>query len=191
MLQTIHLHGAARARFGGPFRLDVRDAAEAVRALSFQLTGFRDMLVEGHWRVVRGPVENGGDLDLDSLNLAIGRARELHFIPVPELAAKSGIGKVLAGVALVAASFIPGLNVTVAGAIFSLGLSVGLGGVSQLVAKTPKQGEMKEREAKPATKLFNGPVNLTEPGNPYPLALGRKVRVGSVVGQAGLTTEQL
>jgi predicted phage tail protein len=191
-MHTIHLHGAAAERFGPRFRLDVRDCPEAIRALSMQLKGFRDFIQDRDWRVVRGPLARNRELDLQSIGTAIGAARELHLIPVPSGSASGkGIGKILAGIALVAVSFVPGLNVAVAGAIFSLGVSVGLGGLSQVLAKTPKMTDVKDREESPASSLFNGPVNLTEPGNPYPIALGRKVRTGSVVAQAGLSTEQL
>ena len=194
-MHVIHLHGAARERFGGPFRLDVRDAPEAVRALGYQLGGFREFVAASDWRVVRGPLEKGRELDVESLGLAIGRAGELHLIPVPAGSKDGGIGKILAGVALVAASFVPGLNAIAGGALasglFSLGVSAGLAGISQALAKTPKQTEVEDREESPASALFNGPINLTEPGNPYPIALGRKVRTGSVVAQAGLSTEQL
>lgn len=57
-------------------------------------------------------------------------------------------------------------------------------------AKTPKQTGVDEREENKASSLLNGPVNLTESGNPYPIALGRNVRTGSVVVDAALTTEQ-
>lgn len=186
MPSTIHLHGAARARFGGPFRLDVTDAAEAVRALCRQLPGFRAFLRAGDWRVRRGEV----DLDLESLRLPIGRARVLHLIPMAAGAGKGkGIGKIVAGVALVAASFIPGLNVTVAGVLFSSGLSVGLAGVSSLIAPTPRVQSYKDRERAPGSALFNNTVQMTEPGSPLPLALGREVRAGSIVPSIGLTAE--
>jgi predicted phage tail protein len=191
-MHTIYLHGAAAERFGGTFRMDVRDCPEAIRALSGQLKGFREFVSDRDWRIVRGPLAKNRELDLQSLGTAIGSARELHLVPVPAGSAKGkGIGKIVAGIALVAASFIPGLNVAVAGALFSLGVGVGLGGLSQVLAKTPKMTDVDDREENKASSLYNGPVNLTEPGNPYPIALGRKVRTGSVVAQAGLSTEQL
>ena len=187
MLQTIHLHGAAKKRFGGPFRLDVRDTAEAVRALC-QIPGFKKFVESADWRIVRGKLKRGYEIGEDAVRLAIGAAGELHFIPLPAGSGKKGkgIGKIVAGIALIALSFIPG-----AGLLLMVGVSVALAGVSTLMAKTPRTQDYNDREAKPASKLFNGPVNLTEPGNPYPIAYGRKVRTGSVVAAAGLSTEQL
>ncbi len=191
-MHLIVLHGAARTKFGGPFKLDVRDALEAVRALSAQLPGFRAFITDRSWRVVRGPLAKNRELDLDSLSTAIGRAGEIHFIPAPSGSASGkGAGKIILGVALVAASFVVGPASAFAAPLFGLGVSVGLAGISQVLAKTPKMTDVDDREEKPASSLFNGPVNLTEPGNPYPIALGRKVRTGSVVAQAGLSTEQL
>jgi predicted phage tail protein len=188
MKHTIHLHGAAKKRFGGPFRLDVRDTTEAVRALC-QIPGFKDFVEGADWRIVRGKLKRGQEIGEDALRLAIGAAGELHLIPLPIGSGKKGkgIGKIVAGVALIVLSaFTAG-----AGTMLLMGLSIVAAGVSTLTAKTPQTKDYNDREAKPASKLFNGPVNLTEPGNPYPIAYGRKVRTGSVVAAAGLSTEQL
>jgi predicted phage tail protein len=186
MLQTIYLHGAAKKRFGGPFRLDVRDTAEAVRALCL-IPGFKKFVEGADWRIVRGKLKRGQEIGEEAIRLAIGKAGELHLIPLPAGSGKKGkgIGKIIVGVALVVLSFWTG------GATLMLGLSMIAAGVSTLTAKTPQTKDYNDREAKPTSKLFNGPVNLTEPGNPYPIAYGRKVRTGSVVAAAGLSTEQL
>lgn len=55
----------------------------------------------------------------------------------------SAAGQLAIGAGLVAASFVPGLNVFVAGALFSAGLGIGLGAAAQAFApglKTPKSG---------------------------------------------------
>jgi predicted phage tail protein len=195
-MHTIHLHGAAAERFGGPFRMDVRDAPEAIRAIAMQRADFLPFLRQAHWRVIRGPLEKGAELDEQSFGLAIGRAGEIHLIPVPAGSVSGkGVGKIIAGIGLVALSF-TGVGALAGGAIgtglFGLGVSVGLAGISQVLAKTPVATDINEFENQPASKLFNGTgPNLTEPGHPYPLALGRIVRTGSVVAQIGLTTEQL
>lgn len=200
-MHTIVLHGAAAERFGGPFILDVRDCREALRAIGCQRPAFIEMLKQSDWRIHRGPLDKGADLDEQSIGMAIGRAGELHLIPVAAGSVNGkGIGKIVAGVALVALSFtgvgaaIGGVayGATISAAAFGLGASIALGGVAMLLAKTPQASNPNDREAEPGSKMFNGTgPNLTEPGHPYPLALGRIVRCGSVVGQVGLTTEQM
>ena len=209
MMTAIHLHGAAKERFGGPFMLDVRDAPEAVRALGSQIKGFLQFVRDAEWRILRGRPEWNQELDEATLSLAVGRAGELHFIPVPSGSKNSGVGKIVLGVALVAAAFVfapaaaAGAGVLGAelGATAFLGITYGqialfgaalvFSGVSQLLAGTPSQPDYGKRERTQPSALFNGPVNLTEPGNPWPLAYGRKVRVGSVVVNAGIYSEQL
>lgn len=192
MLTTITLHGAA-ARFGGPFRLDVRDPRQAVRALCLQLKGFREFLAAGEWRVTRarglGPAARQRMIGEDELGVALGRDGALHFIPMPIGSKNGGIGKIILGAALITASFFVGGPV--GSVLFSIGVSSALAGVSQLVAPSPKVKDYGDREENPASRLFNGAVNLTEPGNCFPLALGRRVRTGSLVAQEGLSTEQL
>lgn len=194
MLTTVVLHGAAATRFGGPFRLDIRNAAEAVRTLCQQIKGFRQFVEAGEWRVIRGDFQRGVELGETMLQMPVGRVPEIHLVPMPIGSKNGGIGKVLVGVALVAASFaIPGSTPFLAAAgqaVFGFGLSVGLAGVASLIAPSPKVQNYGDRERQKPSALFNGPVNLTEPGAARPLAYGFKVRTGSVVISAGISTEQ-
>ncbi len=58
---------------------------------------------------------------------------------VPRMAgAKNGIWQVVAGAALIGASFIPGLNAVAAAVLFSAGTSMALGGVAQMLTPVPK-----------------------------------------------------
>ncbi|XKE45761.1 hypothetical protein LG302_01050 [Halomonas organivorans] len=198
-MKAIHLHGHLGGRFGGPFSLDVRDPAEAVRALSSQLPGFREVLAEGDWQVVRGPLDAGEPLDEAGLALGLAEGGELHLLPaVAGAGGDSGLGKVIAGVALVAAAgaFIPataaiagvGVQSTVAG----LGISMALGGVAQMLAPSPQVGDYgsRERPDQRPSFLFDGPVNTSTQGLPVPLVYGR-VRAGSVVISAGMNAEEI
>src|SRR5690242_15349739 len=100
MMRTIVLHGALAARFGTSFELDVKNPSEAIRALILQLRGFRQMLREGDFKVIRAREHVADSLDLDELKLRLGRANEIHIVPVIAGSA-SGWGKVLAGVAII------------------------------------------------------------------------------------------
>lgn len=196
-MHEIHLHGSL-ARFGGPFSLSVRDGAEAIRALSTQLDGFRETLAAGDWQIVRGSPETGAALDEQDLTLALGGARELHIMPALQGAGGGGgVGKVLAGAAVIGASFlVPGAGVFGAGILTKGGLAafgsaMALGGVSMMLAPTPKS-QYSERETpdQRPSFLFNGPVNASTQGLPVPLIYGR-VRVGSVVVSAGMSAEEM
>lgn len=197
MLRKIVLHGRLGKVFGRSFMLDVASPAEALRALTLQLKGFRSHLREGHYRVVRGSLRTGRDLDLDECKIGLGRAPALHIVPVVAGSAK-GLGKILAGVALVAlAVFLPvtsfaigsfaiGVNATIG----AIGVSLALGGISQLLAPSPKlQGGSAQADRKDSF-LFGGQENVITQGGPVPCVYGQFL-VGSVVISAGLDVEQL
>lgn len=188
-MKEIHLHGSL-AHFGERFALDVRDPAEAVRALGIQLPGFREAIEADSWHVIRGPLEDGDSLDEDGLTVALGNQNEIHILPAIE-GAGDGAGKVIGGIALIGASFIPGLNAAVATGLLGMGTSMALGGVSMMLAPSP-QSNYDERES-PAERpsfLFDGPVNTSTQGLPVPVIYGR-IRTGSIVVSAGITAEEL
>lgn len=193
----LHLHGSLKARFGGPFSLAVRDAAEALRALCAQLEGFRHALADGEWQVVRGNEETGTALDEHSLTLSLGKAEELHFLPALQGAGSNGVGKALGGAALIGASFlVPGAGVFGAGiitqgAVAGLGVSLALGGVSMMLAPSPQSNYSdRERPDQRPSFLFDGPVNTSTQGLPMPVIYGR-IKTGSIVISAGMTAEEL
>lgn len=100
MMRTILLHGALAAQFGTSFDLEVRSPAEAVRALIVQIKGFRQAIRDGHYRVLKSRPDVAHSLDLEDLKLRLGRANEIHIVPVIAGAANTW-GKILAGVAIV------------------------------------------------------------------------------------------
>ena len=79
-MRDIILHGHLAQRFGTKHTLSVESAAEAVKALSVLRPGFRDVIRQGEYRVVRGDVDDGLNLSIDALHMRLG-SRELHFIP--------------------------------------------------------------------------------------------------------------
>lgn len=219
MTTAIFLHGAA-GKFGGPFHLEVRDPGEAMRALMKLVKGFRAVIADGEWKIIKGPVqkavEQGRDVDVSELSIAFGHAREMHLVPVLAGAKKAGIGKVIAGVVLVAATFATagaagafapgaaGLGATFGAAaaptgfaityanVAMFGASLVLGGISQMLAGSPKaqSASMREDPTQRVNSLFSGPVNVGELGQCVPLAYGPRIMCGSVVPSAALVTEQ-
>lgn len=222
---AVHLHGAARRRFGGPYQLDIASPAEALRALILLLPGFKDMVAAGEWKVVKGPLRGalaeGRDLEPETLPMLMGAKRELHLVPVPTGAKRGGMGKIIAGVALLAVTVATagaagafsaggaGLGATFGSATAATGgfaitygnvammsASLILGGLSQRFAANPRISDPKLREdpsQRTTSGQFNGPVNLGELGQPVPITISGPdgVLVGSIVGSAGLTTEQV
>jgi len=220
-MTAIYLHGAAAAQFGPRFDLDVRSPAEAFHALCRMKRGFKEFVAAADWRVIKGPTKSAISQDRDcceaELKFGFGRHTEMHVVPVMGGAGKGkGIGKIVAGVAIVALGiFTGGIGIGgVAGGIafgaeaaaaatvgisassmVLAGLSIVLGGVSQLLAGNPKAAKVQDREdvTQRQASLFNGPINTGELGSTIPVCYSdsRGVLVGSIVLSAGMTTEQI
>mgnify|MGYP003334828541 FL=1 len=150
---TIRLLGEAGRKFGRRFQLAVKTPAEAVRALSLQIPGLREYLIESGehgiaWRVVTDHAEG---LTEEQLLWPMSKRLVLAPIPTGRGGQGMGLGAIITGVALIAfAILVPGLGGGVAATIFgtqfsatalsvgAIGLSMIFGGVAQLLTPTPK-----------------------------------------------------
>lgn len=110
----------------------------------------------------------------------------IHIVPRMEGAKHGGLFQVIAGVALIGVSFIPGLNVAVwAGAAatwsslaFSIGASMLLGGVAQMLTPQPKAPSMHSADNGKQNTYFSSLENMVAQGNPLPVLYGEML-VGS------------
>jgi predicted phage tail protein len=156
---TIRLLGEAGRRYGRKFQLAVKTPAEALRALCLQIPGLRQYLLASgdkgiDWRVVTDHAEG---LDEDQMLWPL--SKRLVLAPLP--AGRGGVGKIIAGVALVTVAilFAPagallglgggltlfgaGLGAAAATGIASIGVSLIFGGVADLLTPTPKMPNVK------------------------------------------------
>ena len=151
---TIRLIGEAGRRFGRKFQLAIKTPAEGLRALMLQLPGLREYLLESGdkgvaWKVITDHSPEG----IEEEQLLWPISQRLVLAPVP--AGRGGVGKIVAGVALVAfAILVPGIGATAAtifgtqfGAVSlgigAVGLSMIFGGVADLLTPTPKMPNVK------------------------------------------------
>lgn len=194
---TVLLYGFLGQRFGRVHRYDAHSPAEAVRALSVTLPGFRQALIDGGaYRVLRGGREALGAEDI----VAPHSARDtLRIVPVVAGAGR-GVGQILLGAALIGLSFVPGLSTiqiatingvthTAASMISGLGTSLIFSGIAQALTRTPKSQQVEAVSNKPSY-AFDGAVNTAAQGNPVAVCYGRLI-VGSQVVSAGLSVEQI
>lgn len=190
-MKIIHLHGALGSQFEGPFSLDVRDPAEAVRALGTQLPGFRSEIESGNWHVLRGPLDAEDDLDEEGLVVALGQASEVHILPAVEGA--GGWFNVIAGAALIAVAWWNPAGWAAGTAMMAgaAGAAMAVGGIVQLTTSlSGSDYDQRERPDQRPSFMFDGPVNTSTQGLPVPVIYGR-VRVGSVVISAGMNSEEM
>lgn len=188
MLKTIRVYGRL-ARFLGQrvFEASVSSAAEAVRFLLANFPHLEPELSHGHYRVTADRYQLGED----ELHHPFGQ--EIRIIPV--VAGAGVVGRIVAGVALVALSFIlaPVVAPWVASAALGIGTSLVLGGVAQLLTPVPRapkaSGTDSEKDPR-RSYSFSGVQNTSRQGVPVPIVYG-EAYVGSVVISAGIDTVQV
>lgn len=193
-MKTIILLGELGKRYGRKHLLDVKSPAEAVRALCANFKDFAAFVSASSDRNVGYRVLNKRD-DVGEDELHNPASQRITIAPVIAGAGGS-VGKILLGAALIAASFfVPGLaavalfgTTTLATVAFSVGVSLALGGVAQMLAPQPKfEGPQEEQQP---SYVFNGAVNTSAQGQPVPVGYGRML-VGSAVISAGISVEDI
>lgn len=193
MLRKIKLYGPLAKFIGKRVLLaDISTAAEAIRFLIANWPQVEQHMAQYSYRVVVG----GDDLalgdDPEQLHHPIGRA-EISVIPV--VAGSGPVGRIIAGVALVAASFaIPGsaafLGIGLKSLTAGIGLSLTLGGVAQLLMPMPTMPDMDSASDPRRSYSFSGIQNTSRQGVPVPIVYGETL-VGSVVISAGIDIVQV
>ena len=195
MLRKIKLYGQL-AKFIGRrvLEADVATAAEAVRMLVANFPGLEQHMADQHYRVTVGTY----DLDETEIHDPAGQ-QEIKIVPV--IAGAGAVGRIILGVALIAASFFTagatigllGLAAPVAlSTVFAgLGASLLLGGVAQLLTPVPKVPQGPDTDNDPRkTYNFSGIQQTSRQGVPVPAVYGLTL-VGSVVISAGTDTVQV
>ena len=144
MLRKIKLYGKL-AKFIGKrvLHADVASAAEAVQFLVTNWPQLERHMADQHYRVSVGSY----DLAESELHDPAGQ-QEIKIVPV--VVGAGTAGRIIAGIALIALAFIPGVGTVAATAaaaahlsivgtaLFGLGASLVLGGVAQLLTPVPK-----------------------------------------------------
>lgn len=214
MLREIRIYGQL-AKFVGKrkFWAAVDSAAEAVRFLIANFPGLEAHMCEPgrNYQVMIGDYALGEE----DLHGPTGKS-VISFIPVIGGAGNNPVTRIFTGVLLVGlAIFTGGATIgllglaapfAIAPVIAGIGISLVLGGVSQLLSPTPiisaqsasggfsggnynsgtRQTEMDPQKS----YSFSGIQNTSRQGVPVPLIYGETI-VGSVVISAGIDTEQV
>lgn len=190
MMRKIKLYGSlAKFLKRKVFQADVQTAAEAVRFLVCNFPAVEKHMADQHYKVSVGTYE----LEEKELHHPAGM-QEIKIIPVVAGAGGSA-GRIIAGVALIALSFIsvggaPLLGTIGAKLAFGVGASLVLGGVAQLLSPVPTLDSGANSNKDPRKSYsFSGIQNVSRSGTPVPIVYGETL-VGSVVVSAGIDTER-
>lgn len=194
---TVILYGFLAEQYGKRHMLAIKTPAEAIRALSANYPGFKQKIAQSayEYRVLVGKENRATEHGIH-----LPATHTIKIVPLV-LGSGPGLGRVIAGAALIAASFyLPGttylsaassLSYSLAGGASSVGFLLALGGVSQMLFAPPKaNANASERPENLPSYAFNGPINTTGQGNIVPVCYGR-MRVGSQVISAGLRVDDV
>lgn len=103
----------------------------------------------------------------------------IHIVPRMAGAKSGGLFQVVLGAALIVASvWMPGLSIAASNIIFSLGASMALGGVAQMLTPKGKTPSMKQTDNGKQNTYFSSLDNMVAQGNALPVLYGEML-VGS------------
>lgn len=227
MVREVKLYGAL-AKFVGQrrFLAEINSAGEAVRMLLANFPGLEQHMADQHYKVI----VDGYDSALEEIHYPASQT--IKIVPVLG-GAGGGTGKILAGVGLIAAAIIlaplgGGFLGLGAGALSSgaaassalltavsvastiagtIGLSLVVGGVAQLLSPTPQMGTLgplggvggtgRRQTSTEGTEFdpqesysFSGIQNTSKQGVPVPVVYGETI-IGSVVISAGIDVDTI
>ena len=207
MLRKVRLYGQL-AKFVGRTVLeaDLSTTAEVVRMLVANFPALEEHMADQHYRVLVGERA----LTLDELHFPVGQ-EEIKIVPVVVGAGGNAGLTILAGVALVALSFVSFGGTAFAGAggalgifggtgaaygssaLFFIGAGLVLTGIAQAISPvpaTPQGPDTEQDPRKSQSYSFSGIQNTSRGGTPVPIVYG-KTLTGSVVISAGIDTVQV
>jgi predicted phage tail protein len=207
-MKVVKVYGALRKYLGQcRFQFEADTPAQAIKALCVNFPGLDKWLLDSEqdgvaYRVTIGKEKITED-DLSPLVMPWSEREVFSITPV--IAGAGGVGRVLAGIGLIAlAVLVPGIGGGVAATVFgtafssvslaigSVGFSLVLGGVAQLIS--PQQTYSSTERGKDAARFesftFSGITNTAQQGLPVPICYGRAF-IGSAVISSGLDVDQL
>ena len=196
MLRKIKVYGALRKFLNwetGTFLADISNVAEVGRFLVANWPDIEKHMQDQHYKIFVGNYNIGEE----ELNYPIGDSEEIRIVPVA-VGAKgffdSTIGKFVAAAVFIAAPYLaPGLAGIGIGAIStSVGISLALGGVSQMLTPTPDLPTFSGNDSAldpQSNYSFSGVQNVSRSGVPVNLIFG-EIFSGSNIVSAGIDTVQ-
>lgn len=181
---TVRFYGSLKT-FGERFSLDVEDTAEALRALFAQLPKLRQTIQQGFYKIRIGKQYIDNRYLEQGFFYKLKSGMTVHITPVIQGAKKAGVFQTIVGAVLVvvgAIAYAYGGQV-----LISAGIGLMIGGVAQMLTKTPSMNDSGNGVEKKQSTAFGNLQNRVAQGQPVPLAYGR-IRCGSMIISQGVET---
>lgn len=193
MLKKVKLYGEL-ADFVGHKELDavVNSTADAVRFLISNFDGLQAHMNQRYYKVIVDNYEIGEE----DIHNPIGQS-DISIVPV--VSGSGGVGKALAGVALIGFSMLGSggffgaafaKNIGLFNVAQNIGIGLTLMGVSEILFPLPKPPQFQNEEDPRISFSFSGVQNTSRAGTTIPLVYGEIV-TGSVVISAGIDTNDV
>lgn len=173
-MTTIRFYGALR-QFGREYRLAVKSAAEAIKALCVQIPGLQQFLANAHLRGMEFAVFRG-KRNISENELQFGGTEEIRVAPVMRGRKRGGIIQTIIGVVLiVVGAYLQNP------ALIQSGIVMAAGGVIQMLS--PQAGGLKQSAAPEnlPSYAFGSARNTTASGNPVPICYGKRRWGGAII----------
>lgn len=194
------LYGALGKRFGKVHKLECLTPAEGLTGLLMRCPGLQQYLMTAHMDGTYFRVRKGGHTMADASEMQHHHGSRIITLAPVVVGAKNGLIQVIAGIALIVASFYTGglaaagymsaaTAASVGSAMFAVGVSMTLGGVMQMLSPQPGMQTREDADNKPSY-AFGGPVNTTQQGNPVAILYGER-EIGGQVISAGIVAEDV
>ena len=187
------------------FKADVRYPGEAIRFLLANFPRLESYMSQHDYKISVGRLQLPIADHPEYISLPSGSNEPIRIIPVVA-GAGNGVGQVLAGIGLIALAVLNPFGAAAIGtfgltkaiavtsllpAIGSIGVSLALTGVAQLLSPTNQLSTGTDSDFDPRKSYsFSGIQNVARQGVPVPIIYG-EVLVGSVVVSAGIDVEQV
>lgn len=187
MIRKVYLDGEMAEKFGSEFAIKAKTTADIFRNLECNFPEMRQYLMECHEKDIGFLCQVGDEAlqDEEELLLSLGKG-DVYISPQPA-GSKSGIGKILAAIAIVAIVYFTGGfggtgffgATTAAGAglntygLIAIGLAVNLAltGIQQMMAPDPSVDDF--NNDKETSYLFRGAEQNVIEGDPVPVVYGQ------------------
>jgi len=195
-MKVVKVYGALRKRLGQcRFEFDVNTPAQAIKALCVNFPGLDKWFIDSEQDGIGYRVSVGREKisnDPEAFGLPFSDKEVFSLTPVVAGAGR-GTGQILAGVALVALTLVPG-GLPISGALATkiglLGGSLILSGIATAISPQPDLDSTLDESVQLESFTFSNVVNTQRQGMPVPIAYGR-LFVGSAVLSSGLDVDQV
>lgn len=188
----------------GNHKFLVKNPAEAIRAMMFQVKGFRKAFESADKKGLGFQVVTDKREINDLTHLHIGKPKVVKLIPrMMGRKSNNGLGQIFAAIAIAAITYFTagaggagaaGLFGASAGTAATIGytmaVSLALGGIVQMLTPSPPGMKQRMDTENAASYAFGGPVNTTAQGQPVPAFYGLREVGGAIISASMVSEDQ-